>query len=67
MEHTKSKAQQKILDNSGQSLLEFILLLTSIMVVSLVFLRLVNTNIGNYWQAMGTFLLEDRAQVIRLR
>lgn len=56
-----------ILEQSGQSLIEFVLLLSVIMLTSLLFLKLVNTNVAKYWEAMATVLLEDRSQTVQLR
>lgn len=58
---------KEILNQRGQSLVEFVLLLSVIMIISLLFLKLVNTNIAKYWQAMGTVLLEDPTQSIKMR
>ena len=59
--------EKNILDNRGQSLVEFVLLLSVIMLTSLLFMKLINTNVAKYWQAMGTVLTEDPNQTIRLR
>lgn len=59
--------EKNILEQSGQSLLEFVLLLSVIMIVSLLFLKLVNSNVAKYWKAMGIVLLEDRSQTVELR
>lgn len=58
----------EISDNqNGQSLVEFILLLTSILIISLGFLKAVNGGMGNQWKAMATILLEDPNQTIEFR
>lgn len=56
----KNKQDVNILKNEqGQSLVEFVLLLASILLVSMVFMKIVNGNIGKYWTAMGQTLLID--------
>jgi Flp pilus assembly pilin Flp len=56
----KNKQDVNILKNEqGQSLVEFVLLLASILLVSMVFMKIVNGNIGKYWTAMGQTLLLD--------
>jgi Flp pilus assembly pilin Flp len=56
----KNKQDVDILKNEqGQSLVEFVLLLASILLVSMVFMKIVNGNIGKYWTAMGQTLLLD--------
>lgn len=67
---TKSSIQnhRKITNNEqGQSLVEFVLLLSLIMVLSLGFLKTVNTGISNYWLKMGQMLVEDPSQNLTLR
>lgn len=59
-----------ILNNEqGQSLVEFVLLMATILIVSMTFMKLVNGNIGKYWTAMGqTLLLDvDSKQKLKLR
>lgn len=51
----------------GQSLVEFVLLLTVVMLLSVGFLKLVNTNVAKYWLAMGQMLVEDDTQQLELR
>lgn len=46
-------------NDRGQSLVEFIFLLASILFVSMTFMKIVNGNIGKYWVAMGQTLLLD--------
>lgn len=56
----RKKQNGDILKNEqGQSLVEFVLLLASILLVSMVFMKIVNGNIGKYWTAMGQTLLLD--------
>ena len=46
-------------NQQGQTLVEFILLLLSILIVSMVFMKIVNGNIAKYWTAMANTLLID--------
>lgn len=66
-QNSQIKNDDLISNQKGQSLVEFVLLLSVIMLISLLFLKLINTNIANYWQAMGTVLLEDPTQTIQMR
>jgi hypothetical protein len=54
-------------NQSGQSLVEFVLLLTAILIISMGFLKSVNSGMGNQWKAMATILLEDPNQKIEFR
>ncbi|MBC75745.1 MAG: hypothetical protein CME64_06995 [Halobacteriovoraceae bacterium] len=54
-------------NQDGQSLVEFVLLLSIIMVLSLGFLKTVNTGIATYWLKMGQMLVEDDSQTLELR
>ncbi|MEX1099488.1 MAG: hypothetical protein WEB87_03610 [Bacteriovoracaceae bacterium] len=54
-------------DERGQSLVEFVLLLTIVMLISVGFLKIVNTNVAKYWLAMGQMLVEDDTQTLELR
>jgi len=66
-QNSQINRDELIANQKGQSLVEFVLLLSVIMLISLLFLKLINTNIANYWQAMGTVLLEDPTQRIEMR
>lgn len=46
-------------NQQGQTLVEFVLLLLSILIVSMVFMKIVNGNIAKYWTAMANTLLID--------
>jgi len=57
---TDNNEQEPILKNeSGQSFLEFVLLISVIMLISMGFLKGVNTGISKYWHAMGQTLVYD--------
>lgn len=46
-------------DQRGQTLVEFVLVLLSILIVSMVFMKIVNGNVAKYWTAMANTLLID--------
>ncbi len=60
---------EKLLDESGQTLVEFVLLLLIVMSISFVYMSVVNRGIADYWQAMGNILLKDvpQKQSLKLR
>jgi hypothetical protein len=60
---------EKLLDDSGQTLVEFVLLLLIVMSISFVYMSVVNRGIADYWQAMGNILLKDvpQKQSLKLR
>jgi hypothetical protein len=59
--------KQKVLDQKGQSLVEFILLLASILIISIGFLKAINGGMGNQWKAMTIILLEESNQTVEFR
>ena len=44
---------------SGQSLVEFMLLLASILLISMSFMKIVNKNVASYWTDMANTLMLD--------
>ena len=52
---------------SGQTLVEFLLLLASIVVIAFSFMRLLNVNIADTWTQMAQAILEDDGQSLRPR
>ena len=54
-------------DESGQTLVEFVLLLASISIISFSFIKLINSNIGDRWQKIFTVILDDPNQSVELR
>lgn len=63
-----SNPTKKITKNqSGQTLVEFILLLASIVAIAYTFMRVVNTNLGDQWTLMSQTILEDETQQLRIR
>lgn len=54
-------------NEDGQTLVEFILLLAGITMISFSFMRLVNSNIAERWQAMAQMVLDDKSQTLEIR
>jgi competence protein ComGC len=48
------------LNQRGQSLVEFVLLLAVISMLSYAFVAVMNRNIGNYWQHAVNLIINDR-------
>ena len=62
------KLNTKILKNqSGQSLIEFVLLLVLIVVISTSFMRIVNTNTADIWTRMATLILDNPDETLQLK
>jgi Flp pilus assembly pilin Flp len=59
--------QNKKTDESGQTLVEFVLLLASISIISFSFLKLVNGNISDRWERIYKAILDDETQTLRLK
>ncbi len=53
----------KRLNQRGQSLVEFVLLLAVISMLSYGFVSVMNRNIGNYWQYAVNLIINDRPGV----
>lgn len=51
----------------GQSLVEFVMLMSVIMLISLGYLRVVSGNVAEIWLGMGQVLVEDETQKLELR
>ena len=63
-----SKDTNKIIkDQSGQTLVEFVLLLLGIVIISTTFMSQINGYIANRWEAMANVILDDPKQTIKLR
>ena len=56
---TNTDEEENILNENGQTLVEFVLLLLVIMSISFAYMSIVNRGIADYWQAMGNILLKD--------
>lgn len=63
----KDNTNKKLKDQSGQTLVEFILLLLGIVVLSTTFMSQINGYIANRWEAMANVILDDPTQQIKLR
>jgi hypothetical protein len=47
------------LNEDGQSIVEFVLLLVVVMTLSLVFLKFVNINLATQWKQFVTIIVDD--------
>lgn len=54
-------------NQQGQTLIEFLLLLSSIAIISFGFLSTVNTRIADKWLQTATILVEDESQPLELQ
>ncbi|MEE2671183.1 MAG: hypothetical protein VYA54_05705 [Bdellovibrionota bacterium] len=54
-------------NQSGQTLVEFILLLSAISIISFSFMRVVNSSISERWQKMAQTILDDNNQQLQIR
>lgn len=54
-------------NQKGQTLVEFILLLASIVAIAFTFMRLMNANLGDQWTEMSQTILEDDQQQLQIR
>ena len=54
-------------DQSGQTLVEFVLLLASIVIVAFSFMRITNSGIEQKWTRMAQIILDDDSQVLEAR
>jgi hypothetical protein len=62
--NTRNNSKHK---QSGQTLVEFVLLLASITIISFTFLKVVNSNIGDRWKVIYELILDDPNQKVELR
>ena len=61
---------ENVLNNeSGQTFVEFVLLLLMVMLISFSFMKAINGGMGKYWTAMANTLMKDvpNAQRLELR
>jgi Flp pilus assembly pilin Flp len=63
----RSKQSNSKNNQSGQTLVEFILLLASITIISFSFLKAVNGNISDRWESLYNVILDDPNQKARLQ
>jgi hypothetical protein len=61
-----NKCHKTLSDESGQSLVEFLLLLTVIMGLSLGTLKIINGNIANYWESFANLIIDDPSSKVKL-
>lgn len=53
-------------DQSGQTLVEFILLLAAIVIISFSFLSILNSNISERWAKVANIILDDKNQTLTI-
>lgn len=54
-------------NQSGQTLVEFILILAGVAIVSFSFMAAVNGNIADRWKKIATVILDDPNQTLEVR
>lgn len=54
-------------DQSGQTLVEFILLLAAIVIISFSFLKLVNGFTIQRWESLANIILDDKNQILKIQ
>jgi len=54
-------------DQKGQTLIEFLLLLVSLVAIAFTFMRVVNGNLAEQWTGMSQVILEDPTQTLQVR
>lgn len=59
--------EKLIKDQSGQTLVEFVLLLASIAIIAYSFMRLTNGGIRDRWTKMAQMVLDDESQQLTTR
>ena len=63
-----SQVNAKVLKNqSGQTLVEFLLLLVSIVLIAFTFMRVMNTELSDQWTKMANLILEDSSITLKPR
>jgi len=60
---SRLKAKTSWLQQKGQALVEFILLLVAIASISFGFVSLMNRNLGRYWEYYANLIINDRPNV----
>jgi len=62
------KHTDKITKNqSGQTMVEFVLLISVIAIISLLFKQVINQNISKRWEKIANVILDDPTQTITIR
>jgi Flp pilus assembly pilin Flp len=54
-------------DQSGQTFVEFVLLLASIVIIAFSFMRLTNSGVEQKWTRMAQIILDDDTQILKAR
>ena len=58
----KYNTRKALEDQSGQTLVEFVLLMAAIVIISFSFLKIVNNFTTETWVKMATIILDDETQ-----
>lgn len=54
-------------DQKGQTMVEFVLLLSGIVIISFSFMKILNGQVADRWERMANIILDDKNQTLRLR
>ncbi len=54
-------------NQSGQTLVEFILILMGIVIISFSFMSIINGNISNRWTSIANIILDDPNQTLEIQ
>lgn len=54
-------------NESGQATVEFVLLLASVVIISLLFMKGIHNGISNYWLSMAQLILDDPTQQLQFQ
>ncbi len=58
--------KEKIADQKGQSVVEFILLMLGVLLISFSFLSQVNTNVAERWERIANVIVDDQSRPLRI-
>lgn len=63
-----TKVNDEILNNQqGQTLVEFVLLLASIVIISFGMMKIINNSIADRWEVMANIILDDPNQKLEVK
>lgn len=66
-ENPEHPTKKIVKDQSGQTFIEFVLLLASIVIIAYSFMRLTNGGIRDRWTKMAQMVLDDETQTLSPR
>ena len=67
LEIPQNQLVERSLGQHGQSVVEFLILISMIMIISMSFLRLINGNLADQWKVITEIILDDKSQTVQLR